>query len=484
MAKKDVQGARSFLENLLALFGLLPGSDSSTLIDTQFCIAPLARTPKGRTPKHFTVFVKSNDIGHSLVDRFVENDVTIFIKDQKRNPGMFEVAISQLTLLWEKTISSSNKIEASSVLIPMAIEPVVQKTKEQEIIEKLFAIAHIGIAEISGEEGELYVAFASEDESKRAVAILIENQVEFVGDGTIMYISLSLKDELLNGLIKNENHEDKELRHVQEHMHRLRFILERTLGIKIKAPTDKLRNETAILLSGQNGSKRVDFFSIKHCDEITVELKKAGFFCSPIQGQKNSIMVDLTKSKMIVMQTQQVDTTITNSTYTVAELRKKLVDAGFVPSSQSKPKDDVQFAFADAGITKQAYEIIRTILPDVSIKRRSLVIPNKYVAFGVRSSSTKNAPIVVSPIVPEVISEDVVVPGTEVTTHSMAHTLITLIKREVLESLDNKAADLVNDNYVIPKAGSEFIELDISDILMQGGKVSLKRSFLASLQNV
>lgn len=504
----DLEAVQLFFHSIMQSLGFVHIMDMKQLAAGQYCIAAMAQGPK-----HLKVFVATKTIAESLVASCKERELDVVVDQKKITPGMFEIALSQLFIVYKKNPmyaqAAPSKRDEAVVKNDTAGKTVVVKNDQQAIIERLFDLHKIKTKQIEllSESGELlHIVFNSKADCQKAGSVLLENGVEFAEEDAYMYISLALSDDLLNGLIEHENATEKKQRHIGEHGQRLNFFLIYKLGLKIKAPLDNATtsNTECVVLSGEGKYRRINFCSPDQCNKIKQKLEEVGFSCNHAAGSAIALIIDLEKTTMKTPPTL----------YPVVEIKRLLKKEGLVYTSEAEmlsskhkntPEDVHLIILQDEDTAQKACELIKELIPDTSVSKRSLKIPKRCLQFRPRKGGriaknleaageskrllkTKKAAkaekkvtsskAVTADKKDKVVKDLQAHSGTE-----LAEKLIAVVRAETLSSLNNKAAQIVEENYLIPKAGGEFLEFPVSafqvDILFDGKTIKVRKALFS-----
>jgi hypothetical protein len=203
---------------------------------------------------------------------------------------------------WKLSISFRALGNAKALLLNAPVRNTQkEKTKERVYIEKLLFGKGVAPRIDQGEDDFWFtITFRKPKDCDDAKKLLSNANIDYDDSGgkTTLFVLVSLPDALFKEEIVKESEVDQKARHISEYYGRLILLVNKTLGFTIKHTYGpKHKGEKYVSISGDKGSRRLEFCDKKQKKAAEIHLMKAGFSCyEPEVDKEYVIMVNLSKS--------------------------------------------------------------------------------------------------------------------------------------------------------------------------------------------
>ena len=322
MKANDKECAENGLDLLMSRFGFTKTVQKKDITHKRYVVDQQASI----AGKQLIVFVEDNEVAKNLVQEFFSNEIVIIPHPKRTNPGVLEVAPKQLILFYKNNQQNSPSDSKSEKLV------LVLKTAE------------IPFDSMETSIGGNEILFLFKEEKDRVAAEEIFRQNSFDCDGTddFLYVSTACSTEKVQDFDT-----DKKSLYVKTQLDRLSFFLRRHLSLRVEHPIKSrlVTSKTFVFLSPDSEEHcRIDCFSPAERVLLDKQITKAGFTCAMINGQQNSLMVNLIASSAPVI---------------IEPTTSKVVEA--TPAPIVIDKQSMKAVYQNTFSTRDINEIVRSI---------------------------------------------------------------------------------------------------------------------------
>ncbi|MEI6022948.1 MAG: hypothetical protein WCQ32_03880 [bacterium] len=264
------------------------------------------------------------------------------------------------------------------------------------------------------EENEIFILFKTEQDRIITESLFKKNGFDFVGNEDYIYASFACPK------VQDSNSLEGNTLYVKTQLDRLSFFLRRHLSLRVEHPIKSriVTAKTYVFLSPDEDCHcRIDCFSPAERVLLDKQITKAGFVCAMINGQQNSLMVDLISSaapvivepitsKVVeatpapVVVDKQPIKAVYQSTYSTREINEmvrqnKLVTKSanwrFAASDSFARKEGQDFfvlSFKKAEDATRAFIVINAKIPSLLRKEKFVWVPGNAVQSSNKTTKT------------------------------------------------------------------------------------------------
>ena len=322
MKANDKVFAENGLDFLMSSLGFTKAAQKKDITKNRYIVDQQASI----SGKQLIVFVENNEIAQTLAKELFEKEIIVVPHPKRTNPGVLEVSPKQLILFYKNNQQNFFSDGKSEKLV------LVLKTAE------------IPFDSMETTTGGNEILFLFKEEKDRQVAEELFKQKSFdcAGADDFLYVSTACSTEKVQDF-----YVDKKSLYVKTQLDRLTFFLRRHLSLRVEHPIKSrlVTSKTFVFLSPDSEEHcRIDCFSPAERVLLDKQITKAGFVCAMINGQQNSLMVNLVGSSAPMI---------------VEPIAPKVVEA--TPAPIVIDKQSMKAVYQNTFSTRDINEIVRSI---------------------------------------------------------------------------------------------------------------------------